>query len=41
MTAAWVLVQAVSHQTARIDPMRTRSCPGFYHDRNQNEHFDD
>ncbi len=41
MTAAWVLVQAVSHQTARIDPMRTRSCPGFYHDRNQNEHLDD
>jgi hypothetical protein len=39
MTAAWVLVQAVSHQTARVDPKRTRSCPGFYHDRNLYEHL--
>jgi len=39
MTAAWVLVQAVSDQTARIDPKRIRSCPGFYHDRNHYEHL--
>jgi hypothetical protein len=39
MTGAWVLVRAVSHQTARIGPVRTRSCPGFYHDRNLYEHL--
>jgi hypothetical protein len=41
MSAAWVLVQAVSDQTARVDPKGTRSCPGFYHDRNHYEHLDD
>lgn len=41
MSAAWVLVQAVSDQTARVDPKRTHSCPGFYHDRNHYEHLDD
>ena len=29
MAAARVLVQAISRQTAPLDPMRTRSCPGF------------
>jgi len=41
MSAAWVLVQAVSDQTARIDSKDTRSCPGLYHDRNHYEHLDD
>jgi len=41
MSAAWVLVQAVSDHTARVDSKRTRSCPGFYHHRNHYEHLDD
>ena len=39
MSTAWVLVQAVSDQTARVDPKRIRPCPGFYHDRNLHEHL--
>jgi len=38
MAAAWVLVQAFSHQTARTDPMHNALVLRFYYDRNLYEH---